>query len=328
MYKHFAFLASSVTNKNETSSLMVIDTFFFRLITMVPPSQKVIVMLKNQISVVHPRLLKMNTILGIVDYTAVITNSTITENYIHVPPTLDQRYGGEMIAFFAAEQGLVLLEGHLPQVLLELVARNLIRGALTTGIKWHFIVVSLNFDGDGEEYWVSELINWKTKQSSTSREHLVEATSDESDPALIAGVLSLWIPKSFAEWTVPNKAAFPHEFRIVRAVPEDSKVVLETHLDKSSLVFRSIPLRVRKPPPCESKNVNGLSAARKSASSRAEALKFGQGGTVDLSIISTFLCSITAPPSEERQFVGTVKTNALSSESGHTSQYRSTSVTI
>ena len=68
-----------------------------------------------------------------------------------------------------------------------------IRGALTTGIKWHFIVVDLNADGDGAEYWVSEVIEWKTKRSLTSRERLVEGTSDESDPALIAGILSSWV---------------------------------------------------------------------------------------------------------------------------------------
>ncbi|KAM6496492.1 hypothetical protein JOM56_006965 [Amanita muscaria] len=210
MYKHLAFLASSFTDKNETSSRMVIDTFFFRSTAMVPPPQKVIVMLENQISTVYPRLSKMDTISGIVDYTAVVANSTIAENYIRIPPTLNQRYGGEMIAFFAAEAKAstiaVPLEGHLPQVLLELVAcakhlgKSHIRGALTTGIKWHFIVVDLDADGDGAEYWVSELIEWKTKRSSTSRERLVEGTSDEFDPALIAGILSSWIPESFAEF--------------------------------------------------------------------------------------------------------------------------------
>ncbi len=48
------------------------------------------------------------------------------ENYIRIPPTLHQRYSGEMIAFFAAEAKAstvaVPLEGHLPQVLLELIA--------------------------------------------------------------------------------------------------------------------------------------------------------------------------------------------------------------
>ena len=74
-----------------------------------------------------------------------------------------------------------------------LCRKSHIRGALTTGIKWHFIVVDLDADGDGATYWVSELIEWKTKRSSASRERLVEGTSDESDPALIAGILSSWV---------------------------------------------------------------------------------------------------------------------------------------
>jgi hypothetical protein len=70
-----------------------------------------------------------------------------------------------------------------------------IRGALTTGLKWHFIVVDLNADGDGATYWVSEPIEWKwkTKRGPASLERFVEDTSDESDPALIAGILSSWV---------------------------------------------------------------------------------------------------------------------------------------
>ena len=68
--------------QNETSSRMVIDTFFFRSTAMVPPPQKVIVMLENQISAVHPRLSKMDTISGIVDYTAVVADSTIAGTFL------------------------------------------------------------------------------------------------------------------------------------------------------------------------------------------------------------------------------------------------------
>ncbi|KAF8716601.1 hypothetical protein AX14_012294 [Amanita brunnescens Koide BX004] len=162
MYKHLAFLASSFTDKtwNEISSRM-----FFRSTAMVPPPQKAIVMLKNQIPAVRPRLSKMDTISGILDYTAIVAHSAIAENYIRIPPMLNQRYGSEMIAFFAVKASTIAIpfEGHLPQVLLGLVACAKQGTALTTGIKWHFIVVDLNADGDGAEYWVSELIEWKTK---------------------------------------------------------------------------------------------------------------------------------------------------------------------
>ena len=74
-----------------------------------------------------------------------------------------------------------------------LLSKSHIRGALTTGDKWHFIVVDLNADGDGAQYWLSELIEWKTKRGGTSRERFAQATSDESDPALVAGILSSWV---------------------------------------------------------------------------------------------------------------------------------------
>ena len=54
-------------------------------------------------------------------------------------------------------------------------------------------MVDLNDDGDGAKYWISELIEWKTKRGPASRKRLVEGTSDESDPALIAGILSSWV---------------------------------------------------------------------------------------------------------------------------------------
>lgn len=121
------------------------------------------------------------------------------ENYIRIPPTLNQRYGGEIIAFFAAEAKASeaswvrndLFLFHATHVLC--VGKYHIRGAPTTGFKWHFIIVDPDADGDGAKYWVSELIEWKIKRSSTSRERPVEGTSDESDPALVAGILSSWV---------------------------------------------------------------------------------------------------------------------------------------
>lgn len=202
---------------------------------MVPPPQKVIVMLDNRVAVVHPRLSQMDTVSGIIDYTAVVADSpiagvflscscasaqrdTMAENYIRIPPTISKRYGGEMIAFLAAEVKAtavtVPLEEHLPQVLLELVAcakhlgyvnilylppcrlrsvhrKSHIRGALTTGFKWHFVAVDLDTDGDGAKYWVSDLIEWRWQPGS--KERVIEETSDAFDPALIAGILSSWV---------------------------------------------------------------------------------------------------------------------------------------
>lgn len=72
-----------------------------------------------------------------------------------------------------------------------------IRGALTTGLKWQFVVVDLDTDGDGAKYWLSDPIGWRWKvkwnKSDQSETCSIEETSDESDPALIAGILSSWV---------------------------------------------------------------------------------------------------------------------------------------
>ncbi|KAG5653363.1 hypothetical protein H0H81_000864 [Sphagnurus paluster] len=70
---------------------------------MAPPTQEVIVMLESQVSAVPARLSKLDTISAIIDYTTVVADSSIAENYVRIPPKLNQRYGGEMTAFFAAE---------------------------------------------------------------------------------------------------------------------------------------------------------------------------------------------------------------------------------
>ena len=109
---------------------------------MVPSPEKVIVMLENQIPAVRPTQSRMETVSGIIDYTAVVAASAIageclscsfssaarnpfTDNYIQVPPTVSRRHGSEMIAFFATEVKAATLanfEDYLPQVLLELIA--------------------------------------------------------------------------------------------------------------------------------------------------------------------------------------------------------------
>jgi len=100
------------------------------------------------------------------------------------------------------------LEDNLSRVVFELFAcakilrKSHIRGAFTTGIKWYFIVVDLNTYDGGAMYWVSEPIEWrwKTKRGPASRECIIEETSDEFDPALIAGILSSWVPESFTKF--------------------------------------------------------------------------------------------------------------------------------
>ncbi|TEB33894.1 hypothetical protein FA13DRAFT_1789696 [Coprinellus micaceus] len=55
MYKHLTFLSNTYTNANETSSRMLIDTVFFRTAAMVPPDQRMVVMLETLVPTVRPK---------------------------------------------------------------------------------------------------------------------------------------------------------------------------------------------------------------------------------------------------------------------------------
>ncbi|KAF8173456.1 hypothetical protein BJ912DRAFT_859303, partial [Pholiota molesta] len=75
-----------------------------------------------------------------------------------------------------------------------------IRGALTTGNRWIFLAVDLDSGGEGATYWQSEVVEWRTVLSEEALDVTVPATSDRYDPAVIAGILSSWVPNSFSEF--------------------------------------------------------------------------------------------------------------------------------
>ena len=57
---------------------MVIDTFLFRSTAMVSSPQKVIVLLENKVSVIHPRMSR------IIDYTAIVAKSSIAGAFFYL----------------------------------------------------------------------------------------------------------------------------------------------------------------------------------------------------------------------------------------------------
>ena len=69
---------------------------------MVPSPQKVVVMLENQVSVIHPRLSQMDTISGIIDYTAIVAESPIASAFF------------DLIVYASASCDTVCRELHSP----------------------------------------------------------------------------------------------------------------------------------------------------------------------------------------------------------------------
>ncbi|KAG6838507.1 hypothetical protein C0991_011092 [Blastosporella zonata] len=123
-YKHLSFLSNTYSNENEASSRMFIDAFFFRTVAMVPPDQRVVMMLEKHVPSARPRASKMDTVSGVIDYTALVTDADHAYLYLQKSPWLTPSVSRDLVAFFAAEaksDGTVL-SGHTPQALVELVA--------------------------------------------------------------------------------------------------------------------------------------------------------------------------------------------------------------
>ncbi|KAG6916683.1 hypothetical protein DXG01_005805 [Tephrocybe rancida] len=206
MYKHLSFLSNTYSN-NKTSSRMFIDGFFFRTAAMVPSDQRVVVMLEKPVPSARPRESMMDTVSGVIDYTALLADARIARMHLRNPPQLTPRISQNVVAFFVAKANVsdgIVLEAHTPQALVELVAcakhlgKSHIRGALTTGDRWIFLAVDLDSGGEGATYWESEVVGWRTEDAALNV--TVPVTSNRYDPAVIAGILSSWVPNSFSEF--------------------------------------------------------------------------------------------------------------------------------
>jgi hypothetical protein len=66
--------------QNETSSRMLIDTFF-RTAVMVPPDQRMIVMLETPVPTVRPKESKAETVSGVMDYTCLVADADLARTY-------------------------------------------------------------------------------------------------------------------------------------------------------------------------------------------------------------------------------------------------------
>ncbi|KAI0723064.1 hypothetical protein C8Q76DRAFT_794042 [Earliella scabrosa] len=204
MLNHLVFLHKSFANETATAARMFIDAFFFRATTMIPPPHKAAVVLDHAVPPVQLRANRGDTVSGIIDYTTFVAASDAKAYMrLYYPLSLRDPSGDKVVAFptVEAKENAGRFEAHLPKVVLELAAcakqlqKSHIRGALTTGHKWLFIVVDINADGDGASYWISDVLEWRVNSKGT-----FEFSTEEGNPALIAGILGSWIQRSFQEF--------------------------------------------------------------------------------------------------------------------------------
>ncbi|KAJ7709640.1 hypothetical protein B0H17DRAFT_1324529 [Mycena rosella] len=197
MHRHLAMLKNLVPRTSEAAARLWIDTIFFSC----------------RVHAIHP---SSDTFLtGKVDYTAVVASKDMAE-WIHKTPAIDTLKRRTAIGFFVTEGKLDSLYAHLPQACADLYAaakkirKPILRGALTNGNEWFFIILKVNPDGHGGSY----------KYSLPLSIVPLHPTKQPSGPDLIAGILADWASHSIK--TPPIISHYYNRFS------KDLKILVQT----------------------------------------------------------------------------------------------------
>ncbi|KAN0135684.1 hypothetical protein V8E53_006575 [Lactarius tabidus] len=187
-HRHLKFLAN-IDRTNKASRW--VDAFIFRLSAMVDPDKRMVFHMGHPI----PTLVDASTpttFSGIIGYTVAIA-SHVTAQHFLTDPTLENISLTMPNAFFIAEADLesVSLVDHIPQAISEMYAclkslkKKFLRGALSSGHDWIFLIIELNPNGDGATYQHSPPFEQCNREIGEMR------------PDLVAGILRYWVEHSF-----------------------------------------------------------------------------------------------------------------------------------
>ncbi|KAG5650126.1 hypothetical protein H0H81_000599 [Sphagnurus paluster] len=200
LYRHLCLLEGIVPRNNEAAARLWIEAFFFRVASMSPGTSKLVLSVDPNVLPIPSGPLSAisgNTLSGHLNFMAILTSERHAWHLLHLQRPVT---GPEDRAFFVAEaKGPdLILDKHVPQALCEMHAcakrlnKTIIRGALTNGIEWIFMVLVLDQDGDGGKYFESEHIKLR-RLADEGGEVSREASS------LIAAVIAYWIEHSHEE---------------------------------------------------------------------------------------------------------------------------------
>ncbi|KIJ98357.1 hypothetical protein K443DRAFT_123702 [Laccaria amethystina LaAM-08-1] len=213
MHKFLDMLLRLVARPSEASSRTWADTFLYRASAILPPPKQMVLNVEYSVSPVSvPTASGSEVPVGFIDYPIVVTNDLkIARYFLNHPGVWNlTQYIESVLGFFVVEtkDRDVRLDDHIPQVWMQLYAaakklkcgsnphflilrKSYIRGTLTNGYEWLFLVLSVNPNGKGASYRISY-----RSYSAAPQEAGVDMTIPEMSPDMIAGILASWIEHS------------------------------------------------------------------------------------------------------------------------------------
>ncbi|EIN11128.1 hypothetical protein PUNSTDRAFT_65426 [Punctularia strigosozonata HHB-11173 SS5] len=193
--RHLQFLEGLVPRTNEAAARLWINAFFYRVAVMISSDSKMVLSVEQVVPSVTVSNTSAHTLSGYIDWTAVVMSAHKANIYLR-NPFLQHLKNDESALFVSEAKGPdQLLQHHVPQAVGEMLAcartarKPIIRGVLTNGRAWIFIILKLNDKGGGsylqsEELSISSLVLSEISQEAVS---------------LISAIISHWMVHSHEE---------------------------------------------------------------------------------------------------------------------------------
>ncbi|KAI9441536.1 hypothetical protein H4582DRAFT_1849158 [Lactarius indigo] len=172
LYRHLHLLESIVPRVTEADSRARINAFFFRVSAMLPQDQHLVLNMEQAIPATPVGPSSSLALSGVADYTAILAD----RRAVFLKSSLFPEFSAAAIkirlasSFFVIEAKAsslpVRLEAHTYQAVGEIFAcgkllqKKVIRGALTNGHNWIFIIVKLSDDYNEASYQCSVVKVW------------------------------------------------------------------------------------------------------------------------------------------------------------------------
>ncbi|PBL04137.1 hypothetical protein ARMGADRAFT_1158053 [Armillaria gallica] len=194
LHRHLNGLEMLVPQTSEANARSWIDAFFFRASAMVPTGMRMVLNMEHAIpaTVFHS-----TTLAGQIDYSAVVAEESVADAILDDPlMSTIRRLSPTGFSVTVAEPGN--LRDHVGQAVAEmygcakLLKTESMRGALTNGHQWIFLILRLSFDGNGGTFKRSVTVHLSVSRLPGDLPEVAKPTAD-----LIAGILSFWIEHSF-----------------------------------------------------------------------------------------------------------------------------------
>ncbi|KAH9042805.1 hypothetical protein EDB85DRAFT_2227352 [Lactarius pseudohatsudake] len=204
LYNHLRLLWNTVRWKNEASARLWIDAFLFRVTAMLPPERCMVLNREQVVPAAHPGPSSSSNPSRIIDYTAVLASQGQTVHFLNSPLFRSTKANSLLVhllyGFFVVEAKYSHLSEHISQAVGEMftcgkhLQQRVLRGALTNGKDWIFLIVRLGNNYERASYQESAVISLQSSMGLDGRFEVLRPWPD-----LIAGILSHWIQNSFTE---------------------------------------------------------------------------------------------------------------------------------